>query len=134
MHRLVLIRGSAGFGKASASADRHEDFLQCLDSLNFYSISKVIYTPINSSYSSVLQFSIRNRRFNTSATPKPLVVVTALNVTHIQATIRGKDEDEGPSDLKDPHLAAKEHAMRCNLCIAGGLDGDTDDYSAIEVT
>ena len=71
-----------------ASADRHEDFLQCLDSQNFNSISKVIYTPINSSYSSVLQFSIRNRRFNTSATPKPLVIVTALNVAHIQATIR----------------------------------------------
>ena len=70
-----------------ASADRHEDFLQCLESQNFNSISKVIYTPINSSYSSVLQFSIRNRRFNTSATPKPLVIVTALNVAHIQATI-----------------------------------------------
>jgi len=71
-----------------ASADRHEDFLQCLESQNFNSISKVIYTPINSSYSSVLQFSIRNSRFNTSATPKPLVIVTALNVAHIQATIR----------------------------------------------
>ncbi|KAJ6967109.1 hypothetical protein NC652_004615 [Populus alba x Populus x berolinensis] len=45
------------------------------------------YTPINSSYSSVLQFSIRNGRFNTSATPKPLVIVTPLNVAHIQAAI-----------------------------------------------
>uniref|UniRef100_A0A6N2K770 FAD-binding PCMH-type domain-containing protein n=1 Tax=Salix viminalis TaxID=40686 RepID=A0A6N2K770_SALVM len=72
----------------AASADRHEDFLQCLESQNFNSISKVIYTPINSSYSSVLQFSVRNLRFNTSATPKPLVIVTALNEAHIQATIR----------------------------------------------
>ncbi|KAJ6967111.1 hypothetical protein NC652_004615 [Populus alba x Populus x berolinensis] len=62
-----------------ASADPHEDFLQCLH--------YVIYTPINSSYSSVLQFSIRNGRFNTSATPKPLVIVTPLNVAHIQAAI-----------------------------------------------
>eukprot|EP00258_Populus_trichocarpa_P000696 XP_002299020.3 berberine bridge enzyme-like 18 [Populus trichocarpa] len=70
-----------------ASADRHEDFLQCLQYQNSNAISKVIYTPINSSYSSVLQFSIRNGRFNTSATPKPLVIVTPLNVAHIQAAI-----------------------------------------------
>ncbi|KAJ7015317.1 hypothetical protein NC653_004581 [Populus alba x Populus x berolinensis] len=70
-----------------ASADRHEDFLQCLHYQNSNAISKVIYTPINSSYSSVLQFSIRNGRFNTSATPKPLVIVTPLNVAHIQAAI-----------------------------------------------
>ncbi|KAJ7015312.1 hypothetical protein NC653_004580 [Populus alba x Populus x berolinensis] len=70
-----------------ASADPHEDFLQCLHYQNSNAISKVIYTPINSSYSSVLQFSIRNGRFNTSATPKPLVIVTPLNVAHIQAAI-----------------------------------------------
>jgi len=70
-----------------ASADRHEDFLQCLHYQNSIAISKVIYTPINSSYSSVLQFSIRNGRFNTSATPKPLVIVTPLNEAHIQAAI-----------------------------------------------
>ncbi|KAL9403176.1 hypothetical protein Peur_000148 [Populus x canadensis] len=70
-----------------ASADHHEDFLQCFHSQNSNSISKVIYTPINSSYSSVLQFSIRNGRFSTSATPKPLVIVTPLNVAHIQAVI-----------------------------------------------
>ena len=70
-----------------ASADRHEDFLQCLLYQNSNAISKVIYTPINSSYSSVLQFSIRNGRFNTSATPKPLVIVTPLNEAHIQSVI-----------------------------------------------
>ena len=69
------------------SAHTHESFLQCLDSQNSHSISKLIYTPINSSYSSILQFSIQNLRFNTSSTPKPLVIVTPTNISHIQAAI-----------------------------------------------
>ncbi|XP_011004888.1 PREDICTED: tetrahydrocannabinolic acid synthase-like [Populus euphratica] len=69
------------------SAHTHESFLQCLDSQNSHSISKLIYSPINSSYSSILQFSIHNLRFNTSSTPKPLVIVTPTNISHIQAAI-----------------------------------------------
>uniref|UniRef100_A0A6N2KKE7 FAD-binding PCMH-type domain-containing protein n=1 Tax=Salix viminalis TaxID=40686 RepID=A0A6N2KKE7_SALVM len=69
------------------SAHTHEDFLQCLYNKNSNSISKVIYTPINSSYPSVLQFSIRNLRFNTTATPKPLVIVTPVNVSQIQDSV-----------------------------------------------
>ncbi|XP_022761029.1 berberine bridge enzyme-like 18 [Durio zibethinus] len=71
-------------------AHANENFLQCLSSLhpeNSSSISKVIYTPNNSSYSSVLDSSIRNFRFITPTTPKPLVIVTPLNVSHIQSTI-----------------------------------------------
>uniref|UniRef100_A0A6N2K9P6 FAD-binding PCMH-type domain-containing protein n=1 Tax=Salix viminalis TaxID=40686 RepID=A0A6N2K9P6_SALVM len=67
------------------SAHTHEDFLQCLGSKN--SISKLIYTPINSSYSSILQFSIQNLRFNTSSTPKPLVIVTPISISHVQAAV-----------------------------------------------
>ncbi|TXG48197.1 hypothetical protein EZV62_027491 [Acer yangbiense] len=67
----------------------HENFLQCLtlNSDNSTSISKVIYTQNNSSYSSILEFSIQNLRFSTSTTPKPLVIVTPLQVSHIQASI-----------------------------------------------
>ncbi|KAE7996033.1 hypothetical protein FH972_000782 [Carpinus fangiana] len=70
-------------------AHTHENFLQCmtLRSENSSSISKLIYTPSNSSYSSVLQFSIQNPRFSTPATPKPLVIVTPSHVSHIQAAI-----------------------------------------------
>ena len=70
-------------------AHTHENFLQCmtLRSENSSSTSKVIYTPSNSSYSSVLQFSIQNLRFSTPATPKPLVIVTPSHVSHIQAAI-----------------------------------------------
>ncbi|KAF2317928.1 hypothetical protein GH714_041251 [Hevea brasiliensis] len=73
----------------ATSAHTHEDFLECLrlQSEDSASISKLIYTPINSSYLSVLQFSIQNRRFNTTTTPKPLVIVTPLNVSHVQAAV-----------------------------------------------
>ncbi|KAB5563780.1 hypothetical protein DKX38_003834 [Salix brachista] len=46
---------------------------------------------------------------------------------------RGKAEDEGPSDLKDPRLAAKERAMLRILNTAEGLSGDPNDASAAEV-
>ncbi|KAJ6389664.1 hypothetical protein OIU77_027897 [Salix suchowensis] len=46
---------------------------------------------------------------------------------------RGKAEDEGPSDVKDPRLAAKERAMLRNLNTAEGLGGDPNDASAAEV-
>ncbi|XP_059436560.1 berberine bridge enzyme-like 18 [Corylus avellana] len=73
----------------ATAAHTHENFLQCL-TLSFgnsSSISEVIYTPSNSSYSSVLQFSIQNPRFSTPATPKPLVIVTPSHVSHIQAAV-----------------------------------------------
>ncbi|XP_021634339.1 cannabidiolic acid synthase-like 2 [Manihot esculenta] len=71
------------------SAHPHKDFLQCLrlQSRNSASISKVIYTSVNSSYLSVLQFLIQNRRFNTTNTPKPLVIVTPLSVSHVQDAV-----------------------------------------------
>ncbi|XP_057462111.1 tetrahydroberberine oxidase-like [Actinidia eriantha] len=73
----------------ATSAHTHEDFLQCLSlhSQNSTSISKVIYTPTNSSYLSVLNFSIQNLRFTSPSTPKPLVIVTPLDESQIQATI-----------------------------------------------
>ncbi|XWS17973.1 hypothetical protein CRYUN_Cryun32bG0002400 [Craigia yunnanensis] len=72
-----------------ANTHRHDSFLQCLSlhSGNATSFSKLIYTQNNSSYSSVLELSLRNARFSTPTTPKPLVIVTPSHVSHIQATI-----------------------------------------------
>uniref|UniRef100_A0A6N2N415 FAD-binding PCMH-type domain-containing protein n=1 Tax=Salix viminalis TaxID=40686 RepID=A0A6N2N415_SALVM len=70
------------------SAHPREDFPKCL-SLHFEdsaAMSNVFYTPHNSSYSSVLQFSIRNLRFSSSER-KPLAIVTPTNASHIQAAI-----------------------------------------------
>ncbi|KAK8365000.1 hypothetical protein V6Z11_A02G022900 [Gossypium hirsutum] len=61
-------------------ANSHDDFLDCLSSYHpdeSFSISKVTYTETNSSYSAVL-----NAKY-----PKPSVIVTPLNISHVQATI-----------------------------------------------
>ncbi|KAL0288617.1 UNVERIFIED_CONTAM: Berberine bridge enzyme-like 27 [Sesamum angustifolium] len=59
----------------AASADANVDgFLECLKQDS--SISSLVYTPTNPSYQSVLDFSIRNKRFLSNSTPKPLVIIT----------------------------------------------------------
>ncbi|KAK3002836.1 hypothetical protein RJ639_018999 [Escallonia herrerae] len=83
---LVLLFSSSW----AASAQNHEDFLQCLSlhSQNSTSISQVIYTPNNSSYLPILQFSIQNLRFTSSGTPKPTVIVTPLHESQISTVIK----------------------------------------------
>ena len=72
--------------ETSASTD--ENFLQCLTLHSGNdSISKLICTSSNSSYSAVLKFDIRNTRFSTPSTLKPQVIVTPLLISHVQATL-----------------------------------------------
>ncbi|XWS37793.1 hypothetical protein CRYUN_Cryun19dG0075800 [Craigia yunnanensis] len=73
----------------ATTTQSHGKFLQCLSlhSNDSSSISKVIYSQKNHSYSSILESSIQNLRFSTIATPKPLVIVTPIHASHIQATI-----------------------------------------------
>ncbi|XP_057978726.1 tetrahydroberberine oxidase-like isoform X2 [Malania oleifera] len=74
-----------------ATSDPVQDsFLQCLSNHSQSSIvpvSAVTYAPSNSSYTSVLQAYIRNLRFMSSATPKPLFVVTPSHPSHIQSSV-----------------------------------------------
>ncbi|XVF09844.1 hypothetical protein REPUB_Repub07fG0132200 [Reevesia pubescens] len=74
---------------ATSSAHTRESFLHCLSlhSEDSFSITKIIYTQNNSSYSSVLEFSRHNLRFSTPTTFKPWVIVTPFHTSHIQATI-----------------------------------------------
>ncbi|XP_004242238.2 tetrahydroberberine oxidase-like [Solanum lycopersicum] len=76
---LLLVLSSSSL---SALADNHEVFIQCLSHNN-----QTYYTPNNSSFSSILQFSIQNLRFNTSETPKPLVIVTPVSESEVQRVI-----------------------------------------------
>uniref|UniRef100_A0A2N9GH80 FAD-binding PCMH-type domain-containing protein n=1 Tax=Fagus sylvatica TaxID=28930 RepID=A0A2N9GH80_FAGSY len=66
-------------------ASVQENFIQCLD--NASPAHPDIYTPNNSSFAFVLQSYIRNRRFDTTTTPKPVAIVTAKNESHVQATV-----------------------------------------------
>ncbi|XP_047959656.1 berberine bridge enzyme-like 8 [Salvia hispanica] len=72
---------------ASSNSSSHHAFIQCLENHSDPSISSLIYTPNNSSYSSVLQNYIRNLRFNESFTPKPQIIITANQISHIQSAI-----------------------------------------------
>ncbi|XP_020234560.1 berberine bridge enzyme-like 15 [Cajanus cajan] len=76
------------FSFAYSTPDTHKNFVGCLYNYphNTTSISKAVYTQTNSSYSFTLDFSIRNLRFY-NVSSKPLVIVTPLDVSHIQATI-----------------------------------------------
>ncbi|CAN0904345.1 Berberine bridge enzyme-like 8 [Linum grandiflorum] len=58
--------------------------LNCLHSSN---LSQLIYLHENSTYTSVLQFSIKNTRFNTTTTFKPSIIVTQDSIPQIQSTI-----------------------------------------------
>ncbi|CAI0545874.1 unnamed protein product [Linum tenue] len=75
-------------GSDASPAANHDNFLHCLSTSPAANVSKIVfYTPANPSYPSVLQFSIHNLRFNTSAAPKPIVIVTPQTTSHIQAAI-----------------------------------------------
>ncbi|KAG5601730.1 hypothetical protein H5410_033100 [Solanum commersonii] len=77
---LLLFLSSSSW---SALADNHQEFIQCLYHSN-QTYSSNIYTPYNSSFSSICQFSIQNLRFNTTETPKPLVIVIPVSKSEVQ--------------------------------------------------
>ncbi|XP_072954436.1 tetrahydroberberine oxidase-like [Typha angustifolia] len=64
----------------------YESFLQCL--LHHSIPHNLLYTPNTTSYSTLLQSSIQNLRFNETSTPKPLVVVSPIVEGHVQATVK----------------------------------------------
>ncbi|XP_042021102.1 berberine bridge enzyme-like 18 [Salvia splendens] len=68
----------------------HSNFLECLSKEfnNYSSISNNIYTPINSSYSYILQFTIQNPRFASDTTSSPLVIITPQHESQIPPLIR----------------------------------------------
>ncbi|KAL0398240.1 UNVERIFIED_CONTAM: Cannabidiolic acid synthase [Sesamum radiatum] len=75
---------------SAASVDDHVDhFLKCLKEEfdNYTSISSLVFTPTNSSYSSVLQYSVQNLRFVQESTPKPLVIITPEHESQIPPLI-----------------------------------------------
>ncbi|KAL9247245.1 hypothetical protein vseg_020697 [Gypsophila vaccaria] len=84
---LLLLFFTPNYARAANSSI--DNFIQCLPTKSGQTnpISKAIFTPTNPSFLRVLQTYIRDSSFNTSTTPKPLAIVTALDVTHVQATI-----------------------------------------------
>ncbi|CAL8996403.1 unnamed protein product [Prunus brigantina] len=84
---LLVFHVSASW---AASASVYDNFLQCLNTNTNPSstqLSNIIYAQNNPSYSSVLRAYIRNSRFNTTSTPKPVLIVTPSAASHVQASV-----------------------------------------------
>ncbi|POO01082.1 Xanthine dehydrogenase C subunit [Trema orientale] len=84
---ILLLLNISVLSKASDSV--YNTFLQCLQNQTNPTdrVSNSVYSQSNSSYDSVLQAYIRNARYNTSSTNKPLLIVTASHVSHVQGTV-----------------------------------------------
>ncbi|XP_010441891.1 PREDICTED: cannabidiolic acid synthase-like 1 [Camelina sativa] len=74
----------------SAQWTNHEDFLKCLSyNINNYTVdSRIIHTTKDPSFYSILNSSIQNPRFSVLETPKPVSIITPVQVTHVQSTVR----------------------------------------------
>ncbi|KAL8525146.1 hypothetical protein ACS0TY_014677 [Phlomoides rotata] len=73
-------------------ADKNNDFLECLYSNS--SISNVVYSPTNSSYSSVLQSTLWNQRFSSDSTPKPQFIITPEHESQIPPIIHCSKQND----------------------------------------
>ncbi|CAN8290584.1 unnamed protein product [Cochlearia groenlandica] len=73
----------------SSSLPNQETFTQCLttNSDTNHPISSAVFFAGTSPYSTVLQANIRNLRFNTTATPKPFLIIAPTHESHVQAAV-----------------------------------------------
>ncbi|CAL5411766.1 unnamed protein product [Camellia sinensis] len=110
---ILVLYVSSCVAAGSDSAPPHNTFLQCLSHNSQPSppISSIIYTPNNSSYPHVLQSYIRNLRFISPTTPKPLFIIAPTHVSHIQASI----------------ICSKVHSLQLRIR-SGGHDYDGLSY------
>ncbi|KAK2985527.1 hypothetical protein RJ640_015852, partial [Escallonia rubra] len=74
---------------ATSVRSSREGFVHCfnLHSKNDTPLSPIIYSPKNPSFASVFDFLVQELRFATPTTPRPQVIVTPLDETHIQSAI-----------------------------------------------
>ncbi|CAH2045480.1 unnamed protein product, partial [Thlaspi arvense] len=68
----------------------HDDFLSCLSrKINENTFeTKITHTSKDSSFSSILASSIQNPRFSVPETPKPVSIITPVQATDVQTTLR----------------------------------------------
>ena len=80
----VLITFAFLFCCYASQASSSDGFLQCLSA----SIpSQLVFTPSSPSFTPLLKSSIRNPKFFTPATVRPLYIVTPTNASHVQAAV-----------------------------------------------
>ncbi|KAK7399744.1 hypothetical protein VNO78_10933 [Psophocarpus tetragonolobus] len=75
---------------ATSSRDSiYDTFLHCFQTHTNQPdhVSNIVYAQTNASYASVLKAFLRNARFSTPSTQKPLLIVTPLSEQQVQATV-----------------------------------------------
>ncbi|KAL6502154.1 hypothetical protein OROHE_024747 [Orobanche hederae] len=67
----------------------YDSFVLCLSGyqISDVEISEIVYTPNNPDFTTVLESYIRNRRFNTSTTRKPTIIVAPKAETQVSAAV-----------------------------------------------
>ncbi|KAL5556367.1 hypothetical protein UlMin_038603 [Ulmus minor] len=77
------------FSFSFASDPAIDKFLRCLSHNSSNStIIEHVYTPNNQAYFSILDLQIRNPRFSSPSTPKPLVIIKPTQASHVQKAIK----------------------------------------------
>ncbi|CAK8578130.1 unnamed protein product [Lathyrus sativus] len=86
---ILLVLHVSNSQAASSSESIYVTFVQCLKSHTTPQdeISNIVYAQTNASYTSIFQAFVRNTRFNTPSTTKPLLIVTPQHENHVQATV-----------------------------------------------
>ncbi|CAA0832276.1 FAD-binding Berberine family protein [Striga hermonthica] len=77
------------FAFASADNPLYASFVQCLSEQGISNdvASQIVSNPNTPQFSTVLNSYIRNRRFNTSATPRPGLIVAPTSEAHVVAAV-----------------------------------------------
>ncbi|KAK9105986.1 hypothetical protein Scep_022830 [Stephania cephalantha] len=85
---MVVVLSSRSIASSStfSATPFEDDFLECLH-FNYHDSKLEVYTPNNSSYSSILQFSMYNLRFISPTTPKPQYIVVPSHESQVQTVV-----------------------------------------------
>ncbi|XP_027345474.1 berberine bridge enzyme-like 21 [Abrus precatorius] len=86
---LFLLLNLSASVAAPTPESIYNPFLHCFSNYTKSSdqVSDIVFAQFNTSFSSILQAYIRNARFNTTSTPKPLLVVTPMRESHVQGAV-----------------------------------------------
>ncbi|KAJ1414377.1 FAD-binding, type 2 [Sesbania bispinosa] len=86
---FLFLSLSASLAAPASDSSVYDTFLQCLTQHTNSSsqLSKLVFSRTNPSFPTVLQNYIRNARFNTTSTPKPSIIVTPQQESHVQGTV-----------------------------------------------
>ncbi|KAG7532759.1 Berberine/berberine-like [Arabidopsis thaliana x Arabidopsis arenosa] len=85
---LLLNLSLSLFPLISGQRTNHEDFLRCLTHRINDDESRIIHISKDPSFFSILDSSIQNPRFSVLETPKPVSIITPVQATDVQSTIR----------------------------------------------